>query len=184
MRLRQTLAVISLASFTGALPAHAVNGISLELGSSDSSNASVDIVRVGLQWNWKSRWSVGADWQLGGYWELNLGYWENDSPFRTNSGLTDIGFTPVFRLQPSNLSGASPYVELGIGMHLLSKSSVGRERRFGSMFQFGDHIGVGVRFGPKGAYDLGYRFQHLSNASIKAPNQGINFHQVRLQYHF
>ena len=49
-------------------------------------------------------------------------------------------------------------------------------------FQFGNHIGVGYRFGAKGSYDLGYRFQHLSNASIKRPNAGINFNQVRLQY--
>jgi opacity protein-like surface antigen len=184
MRLREAVALITFTTFAGASAAHALDGVSLELGSSDSSNASVDMVRVGLQWNWKSRWAIGSNVQIGGYWELNLGYWNNDSPFRTNSSLTDIGFTPVFRLQPGDLSGVSPYAELGVGVHLLSKSSVGRERRFGSMFQFGDHVGVGVRFGPKGAYDLGYRYQHLSNASIKQPNQGINFHQVRLQYHF
>ena len=33
-------------------------------------------------------------------------------------------------------------------------------------------------------YDLGYRFQHLSNADIKKPNDGINFNQIRFSYHF
>ena len=60
----------------------------------------------------------------------------------------------------------------------------GIAENFGSSFQFGDHIGAGVRFGDKGRYDVGYRYQHLSNAGIKEPNQGINFHQLRLQYHF
>ncbi|TAN71966.1 MAG: acyloxyacyl hydrolase, partial [Gallionella sp.] len=30
----------------------------------------------------------------------------------------------------------------------------------------------------------GYRFQHLSNGSIKQPNQGINFNQIRFTCHF
>jgi len=33
-----------------------------------------------------------------------------------------------------------------------------------------------------GAYDLSYRFQRISNGNIKHPNDGINFHQIRLQY--
>jgi len=52
----------------------------------------------------------------------------------------------------------------------------------GSAFQFGEHLGFGYRFGVTGAYDLGYRFQHISNGNIKDPNDGINFHQIRLQY--
>jgi hypothetical protein len=52
------------------------------------------------------------------------------------------------------------------------------------MFQFGNNVGAGYRFGAKGAFDLGVRYQHLSNASIKRPNNGINFTQVRLQYWF
>ena len=55
---------------------------------------------------------------------------------------------------------------------------------FGSSFQFGDHIGGGIRFGDKGQYDVGYKYQHLSNAGIKQPNQGINYHILRLQYRF
>jgi hypothetical protein len=51
-------------------------------------------------------------------------------------------------------------------------------------FQFGNHVGLGYRFGATNAFDLSYRFQHLSNASIKSPNAGINFHQVRAQYNF
>jgi len=166
------------------LAARAVDGISLELGSSDSSNASVDMGRIGLQWNWSTRWALGSNWHIGGYWDVTFGHWSNDSPRRTNSSLMDFGVTPVFRLQQTNASGVSPYLEAGIGFHLLSHASVSEERKFGSMFQFGDHIGFGLRFGQKQAFDVGYRYQHLSNAGIKDPNQGINFHQVRLQYAF
>jgi hypothetical protein len=177
--------LVLIAGFMFATPAvHAVDGISLELGSSDSSNASVDIARVGLQWNWTTRIGLGADWHIGGYWDLGLAHWSNDSPGRTNSSLTDIGFTPVFRFQQTNPGALAPYLEAAVGAHLLSESSVSAERRLGTSFQFGSHFGAGLRFGPRRAFDLSYRYQHLSNAGIKQPNQGINFHLLRFQYHF
>ena len=67
------------------------------------------------------------------------------------------------------------YAEAGIGAHLLSETQINDHRRFSTAFQFGDHVGVGLRFGQRGEYDLGYRFQHLSNADIKKANDGINF---------
>jgi len=164
--------------------ASAVDGMSFEYGQSDSTNADVNLYRIGLQWDWQKKWLDTGNWHVGGYWDLNLGYWDNSSPAKTNSSLTDIGLTPVFRFQQNNPGSIAPYVEAGIGFHFLSATSVSQERKFGSSFQFGDHVGVGVRFGEKGRYDIGYRYQHLSNAGIKDPNQGINFNQLRLQYRF
>ena len=164
--------------------ARAVDGISLEVGTSDSSNTSVDMGRIGVQWDWSKRWALGSNWHIGGYWDLALGYWSNDSRNRTHDSITDLGFTPVFRLQQTNPGAVAPYLEAGVGFHLLSHTSVSPQRRFSTAFQFGDHLGLGLRFGPRHAFDLGYRYQHLSNAGIKRPNQGLNFHQVRFQYHF
>ena len=164
--------------------ARAVDGMSFELGTSDSSNASVDMGRIGIQWNWSKSWAISQNWQIGGFWDLSFGYWSNSSPQKTTNGISEIAFTPTFRLQQTNMGPFSPYLEGAIGFHLLSDTSVSQERRFSTQFQFGDHIGVGIRFGQKHAMDLGYRYQHLSNAGIKEPNQGINFHQLRFQYHF
>ena len=164
--------------------ARAVDSMSFVLGTSDSSNASVDMVRIGVQWNWSKRWAIGQNWHIGGYWDLDFGYWSNDSPRKTNNGMNDVGFTPTFRLQQTSMGAISPYLEGAIGFHLLSETSVSEKRRFSTTFQFGDHLGVGVRFGYRHAMDLGYRYQHLSNAGIKHPNNGIEFHQVRFQYHF
>jgi len=66
---------------------------------------------------------------------------------------------------------------------LISNSSIG-DTRMSTAFQFGSHIGFGYRFGVTNSFDIGYRFQHLSNAGIKHPNSGINFHQIRLQHNF
>jgi len=161
-----------------AAPAHAIDGVSVEIGSGDA----VDMARVGVQWDWKKRWFQGANWHLGGYWDVAAGYWHRGDVRAGEHGeIVDLGITPVFRIQPNGLVG--PYLEAAIGFHLLSHSSIG-DRRMSTAFQFGDHLGVGYRFGARGSYDLGYRYQHLSNASIKRPNPGINFHQIRLQYNF
>jgi lipid A 3-O-deacylase len=157
--------------------AMAVDGVALEAGGGDGT----DMARIAVQWDWNKRWFQGADWHLGGYWDLGIGYWRRDGLPGENENIWEIGFTPVFRIQRNSLTG--PYAEAAIGAHLLSRTQIG-DKRLSTKFQFGDHLGFGYRFGVKGAWDLGYRFQHLSNASIKSPNDGINFHQVRLQYRF
>jgi lipid A 3-O-deacylase len=175
---------VAAAALAFSTVASAVDSMSFEYGDSDSTNADVKLYRIGAQWDWKKRWFDTGNWHLGGYWDLSLGYWDNDSVAKTHSSITEIGLTPVFRFQSNNTSGVSPYLEAAIGFHFLSATSVSPERNFGSSFQFGDHLGAGLRFGDKGRYDVSYRYQHLSNAGIKDPNQGINFHQLRLQYHF
>jgi hypothetical protein len=158
-------------------PAVAVDGVAVEAGNGDDT----DMARVAVQWNWQKRMLQGSDWHVGGYWDLGLGYWKNDGFPGHNDEITEIGLTPVLRLQRNDLQGF--YAELGIGWHLQSHSTIG-DKRMSTLFQFGNHIGVGYRFGAKRAFDLSYRYQHLSNAGIKHPNDGINFNQIRLQYHF
>lgn len=161
-----------------AAPASAIDGMSVELGGGEG----VDRARVGLQWDWNARWFQGSNWHLGGYWELSLGQWNRNTVAPgQNDSITDVGFTPVFRIQPNALTG--PYVEAAVGVHWLSRSHIG-DKRMSTHFQFGDHIGAGYRFGAKGALDVGYRFQHHSNAGIKRPNPGINFHNIQLRYRF
>jgi lipid A 3-O-deacylase len=165
----------------GAAPAHALEGMSLELGKADGAN--VQMARLGFQFgSWKTDRIRAGNWHLGGYLELALGYWrDNKAIGNEHDELYDLGFTPVMRFQPDGLKG--PYIEAGLGVHLLSHASIG-PRRLATTFQFGNHAAIGYRFGATGAYDISYRFQHLSNAGIKRPNPGINFHQVRLQHTF
>ena len=82
----------------------------------------------------------------------------------------------MFRFQRT---GRGPYVEAAIGAHVLSDLHVSRDENVSTRFQFGDHIGAGWRFGPRGRYDAGVRLQHLSNGGIRDPNPGINFLLVR-----
>ena len=155
----------------------ALDGIALEVGNGDGA----DMGRIAFQWDWEKRLYQGTGWNVGGYWDLGFGYWHKGAAPGRNTEIAEIGLTPVMRLQRDGLAG--PYGELGLGWHLQSRSTIG-DKSMGTMFQFGSHVGVGYRFGVKQAYDLSLRYQHLSNAGIKRPNDGINFAQVRLQYHF
>lgn len=160
-----------------ALPAQAqiIDGFAFEAGASSST----DMFSVAVQKQWSKRWLQGDAWHLGGYWEFSLAQWNREALPGERDQLVEIGITPVFRIQRNSLRGL--YVEGGIGAHLLSSTELGN-KRFGSSFQFGDHLGLGYRFGANKALDIGYRYQHLSNVGIKDPNQGIDFHQIRLQY--
>jgi hypothetical protein len=164
-------------------PARAVDGISIQggAGAGASSGDGTEQVEVALQWDWDRRWFEGKEWHVGGFWDVGVGYWQRDALPGQNENLVEIGVTPVFRLQQNDLKG--PYVEAGVGAYLLSRTSLG-DKHFSTSYQFGSHLGVGYRFGARRAFDLSYSYQHLSNADIKKPNDGIDFQQIRLQYHF
>jgi hypothetical protein len=130
------------------------------------------MVRLGLARDWQRTWFNDGDWQLGGYWLGEVGYWNSDQNHRRdNDNLWEVGLTPVFRLQPK-AGQVRPYLEAGIGGHVLSDTRIGR-RELSTAWQFGSHVGAGIRCG---RFDIGYRFQHLSNAGIKKPNDGMDFH--------
>ena len=168
--IRKTLAA-SLVAF--ALPAWGIDGVSGEAGW----QKDVTMARAGVQWNWERRWFTEGSWLVGGYWDLAAGIWNDQG----GNELLDVGITPVFRFERKD--GGSPYFEAAIGFHLVSDSHITENKIFGSAFQFGDHIGAGVRFGEGKRYDLSLRLQHLSNGGIRKPNPGIDFVQVRFQLH-
>jgi len=163
--------------------AAAIDGLAITggTGAGNSAGNGTRLVRVAVQWDWSKSWFRGDKWHVGGYWDAGVGYWKRDAAPGENDNLYEIGLTPVFRLQQNDFRGL--YFEGGIGAHFLSDTSLG-DKNFSTSFQFGSHLGLGYRFGAKHAFDIGYAYQHLSNASIKKPNDGIDFHEIRLQYDF
>jgi len=161
-----------------------IDAISLSYGEDLDAN-DAKLYRVGLQNKWQRTWMNDGAWYVGGYWNAELGYVETDREDSENDELYDLALTPVFRMQrdTSLSSGISPYAEAGIGPHLISETRLGN-RRFSTALQFGSLIGFGLGFGDKGQYELSYRFQHVSNAGFKTPNDGMNLHMLRLGYSF
>ena len=175
-------AVLALGPVSNAC---AVDGVSFEAGV---GNEDTRIWRAGLQWKWQRRWFADRAWTLGAYWDLQAGRWRG--PLRRgqldagNQEVWDIGITPVFRLERAERSALVPYAEAAIGFHMLSDLRINFHRSFSTHFQYGDHLGVGARFGGRHRWDAGFRLQHLSNGGIAKPNPGINFLQLRVAYHF
>jgi lipid A 3-O-deacylase len=157
---------------------HAADGMALIGGT----GGDAEMAAVAVQWDWERKWIADGDWFLGGYWELGGSYLKGDGS--GSNKILGIGITPVFRLEKNPINNFAPYLEGGIGIHHFNKREVNDEKRLGTNFNFGDHLGVGIRFGENLKYDIGYRFQHYSNAGMTDDNSGINFHQLRFRYSY
>jgi len=187
MTLRRHLLPLLAVIFTTT--AHAdgnnwIDAMSLTYGE-DMDDNETTLYRLGLQNKWERTWLNDGAWYVGGYWDVELAYMESDHDKSENDNLFDLGLTPVFRMQrdASLSSGVSPYAEAGIGPHLISETRLGNQQ-YSTAFQFGTLLGFGLGFGDRGQYEISYRYQHLSNADIKTPNQGMNLHLLRLGYSF
>jgi hypothetical protein len=144
-----------------------------------------------VQWDWRKHLWDYRGWFLSGNSEANIGYWEGPKGRTGNGSLLDFGFSPlIFRFEKSDalLGFLVPFVDAGIGLHGFTEDRIAN-KNFGLNFSFGEWLGAGVRFGEKREVELGYRFQHLSNAGLGSvngvrANPGIDFHLVQLGYHF
>ena len=54
------------------------------------------------------------------------------------------------------------------------------ENQFGTVFQFTEIMGAGLRFGPCNTYETGIRIEHMPNADIKQPNNGLTAGLLRI----
>lgn len=172
-----------------AARAHALDGVYAEYGRGDasiiSSPAQAKIGRIGAIWNWNRSWLNDGAWHVTGYWDVSIAQWHGEKPGDNNQTVTDIGIMPVFRYAPKDTTGIAPYLEGGIlGLHLISPTYLYSNRRFSTAFQFGHIIGFGISLGAQRQFEIGYRYQHVSNADIKLPNNGMDFDILHVAYRF
>ncbi len=154
-------------------------GIQVAGGLADHHVRKLDL---GFVWDPNLTWWEIGGWHFALVGEGHVSWWHSDEgDVHKNTG--EIGLTPVVRFIKS--SGLiRPYVEAGVGVRLLTSPTISRSYTLSTTFQFANMVGVGAQFGGHQQYQAGFRFQHLSNASIKEPNPGINFTQLYLQYNF
>jgi len=158
---RSILALIFLLA-TKSLAAAEIGLITGRSTESDETDIVRLIYRQPLS---ATQWWMPTHLQLGG------SLWRVPDVRGSNRRL-DLNATPVWRSMNS-----WGYVEAGIGAYLLSKTINSPEHRLPSSFQFGSHIGAGLRLG---AGTIGIALQHLSNAGLKQPNGGIDL--ILVQY--
>jgi lipid A 3-O-deacylase len=162
---------------------HAEQGASVASGF---GAAKIIPIRFGVQKSFDKQWAKENEWPVSGYWEgsvYSMKGQRGQAPDSHNR-LEAVAVAGVFRFQRVTKTILGwPYIDIGLGLSWLSRKEIGG-RKLGMHFQFEDRIGIGVRWGEKRQYDIGYRAVHFSNAYIGSYNNGINLHLLVLGYWF
>jgi len=181
LSLLSALALAALAPAAHA-DASATNGLYLQYGHSGNGESKTSAYTLGATKPMALNSSL-LGMQATGYWDLYGSHFSADNPRGSDYKTWLIGLTPTFRLRFDQ--GQSPwFVEGGIGVSytdVLYRSDV---KKFSTRFNFGDHLGVGYSFGANRNQEITLRLQHYSNASIKKPNPGENYVQLRYAHAF
>ena len=165
MKLRShLLGALALLAFTATAAAQPQSDVMVSVGRG-ADNADIDLLRLAYRRTLPSdaRWWVPTLVELGG------GIWRVPNLGGTTQRF-DLHATPVWRGD-----FARTYVEGGIGVYLLSHIINNDTTHMSTSFEFGSHIGAGLRFGERGETRVGIALQHLSNGGNKEPNSGVNF---------
>lgn len=145
------------------------------LGTGRHADMAALVVASEAPWSWRD----SEQGRIHTYWQAYLSQWKGKG--EGGQTLHGIGIAPVFRYSWKKSDAWQPYVEGAIGVHYFSGVRLSTAKRMGTRFEFGDHVGFGLRLGQRSGIDLGYRYQHYSNAGISSHNAGVNFHQVHLR---
>lgn len=107
--------------------------------------------------------------------EFGAGYWKADR--KDPDSMWQVAIVPMLRWWPED----TYYFELGVGPSLLSRAHfAGKE--LSTRFQFSSHIGGGIVVND--VHRFGLRYTHVSNASIKRPNPGLDLIEASYTYQF
>ncbi|MES2937426.1 MAG: acyloxyacyl hydrolase [Pseudomonadota bacterium] len=136
-----------------------------------------DSLTVGARWPWAWRTEfIGMEATAAT--EAFVSLWRAPEFGGGHQTYAQLGLVPMFRLRFDQ--GRSPwFAEGGIGITVTNAVYNTPERQFSTAGNFIDTLAVGRNFGADNAHELSLRIAHFSNASIKKPNPGLNFIQLR-----
>lgn len=170
----------AMAALGACAAAQADPGVHVAFGRDPGHN--LNKYEVGVNWDSGFAWGNPQGWLAKLQWEAELAEW-NARSGTNHQNVTEFGFSPILRVEKRGGS-LVPFLEASVGVRMMSHKATSDEHRSGSLFQFSDMIGVGMAFGPKTAYEAGFRYQHVSNAGIKQPNPGSGFYTGYVRYRF
>jgi lipid A 3-O-deacylase len=162
--MKMTMIVLGLA-LSSLLPLTAQAQHSFWLAPGVTSEGGMT-ANIGISRDWELRWFETGTGYLGGYWHAGYTWWEGG---RAGDAAHSISFSPVL-VYTFNSENWRPFLELGIGAALFSRSLVG-DKNLGSSAHFEDRFSAGVFLGERDR--LMFRVIHYSNAGFASPNQGI-----------
>lgn len=171
-------AAVAALAVLAAVPA-AAEEAGLEVFVQHGSNGHGDYDRTGLALAFAPVWSSRAEgWQATLRPAIELAHYRY--PDHADDNLSQVGGLALLRVHMGQ-GRLRPYAELGLGLALFSGTRLGR-KDIATHYQFSEHLGLGLAFGER--WRMGWRMSHYSNADIKAPNHGLDVHQLVLSARF
>ena len=167
------LAGLSMAVAAPAALAAESGGLGLKYGVSDHYSRTTLVYETPTLWDY----TLGGNWgrlELTG--EGGVSYWKADGS-RSPGNAWQVHATPFLRWWISERF----FIEGGIGVTAFNKTRFA-DKTISTAFQFGDQIGLGFLLTKNS--QLGLRYAHFSNASIKRPNPGLNVIEAGYTYRF
>jgi lipid A 3-O-deacylase len=127
----------------------------------------------GCECEWLTRYGIDPRWAV------NVAYWKGHDEHP--SSLWNLGGHGLLRRAFFKDSAVSPFIELGTGIQLVSKTTINTNRFLGGAFQFGSRVGAGIAFGNPRRYELMTFLEHVSNAGLSHPNDGATYIAVEFR---
>jgi lipid A 3-O-deacylase len=141
--------------------------------SANESGREFHQAQAFVAWNLPWSWDLGKEWGLQSRLDLAAG-WLGDNGHDAAIGSAGPSLVLGRKRLPLSLEG-------GVHPTLLSDYEFGL-KDFGTYVQFTTHVGLNWDFARH--WSVGYRFEHMSNAGLAAPNPGLNLHVFGLSYRF
>jgi hypothetical protein len=175
--LANAIALLLLLQFSSGARASGIGPVALGLRygsvlnlSGDKLNAERADLFFIFALPWEGRW--GSDWSWQSTLELTLGHYAGDA----EANAVALGPSLIARKRTSRLG-----LEAGVQLTQLSDSVLGA-RDLGRRTHFTSHFALLWQFSEH--WLGGYRLQHISNASTRKINPGLNAQMLELRYRF
>jgi hypothetical protein len=120
-------------------------------------------------------------WRLSYKPMFNVSQWSGDSSSEFARSAYDVAAIPMIRWEKSfDFTPNLLDFEMGVGASYVSEANIG-SRKKSTNFQFTDHFGVGIS-SPKHDWRVSFTFRHVSNFSIKLPNNGVDLFGAAFEF--
>jgi len=181
MRKTKFLVFLSLSAAAGAAMAQLPAQTPSIYVQGDAAARGTHAFTLGATLPWGAWQKPLGSGVLSGFWDGYASHWSYHGAGRDHLWL--LGLTPTLRWTPDEGRSAW-FLQGGVGITLTDHLYRSGDEQFSTAFNFASHVGVGLRFGEARQQEVMLRLQHISNASIKHPNPGINYVQLRYGYHW
>lgn len=144
---------------------------------------AVDVIQLGLTYQLDKIWQITPDIRATPHTTITTSYWKGNKGKTGTDSLFDLGFSLFSRFMWTKPKQATPFIDLGVGLHYLTERNI-ESTRLGQPWQAGTKFGAGIIIGGKHDSEIGIQYRHLSNGGVADNNHGSDQLLIKLQHRF